>query len=320
MDIKSIIFHYPPELFAQLVDTIPLLCRSKTDVLLFFRGAGIEEPIYADLSERVATDRKGITKYEIVRNVLTRLNDKGEVTLRERREILKRVVEFEDFSTCWPDDQLKVKGLIAEIRRVIDVKDTFTRIKKEYQDERRRHIAQQEAKAREVQEKKNKMEEIKRDLYSLFGMQNHQKRGVLLESILNRLFKLSGILVRESFRLLRETGHGVLEQIDGVIEFDGHLYLVEMKWISDTVGKGDVSNHLVGVYHRGHSRGIFISATEFTQAAIEICREALQRTVVVLCLLEELIRLLENESDLREMLRLKIQAAITEKNPLKKII
>ena len=31
----DITFHYPPELFNLLVDTIPLLSRSKKDVLLF---------------------------------------------------------------------------------------------------------------------------------------------------------------------------------------------------------------------------------------------------------------------------------------------
>jgi len=39
-------FHYPPEILKLLIDTIPLLCRSKKDVLLFLEGAGVE---FADL-------------------------------------------------------------------------------------------------------------------------------------------------------------------------------------------------------------------------------------------------------------------------------
>ena len=35
---SDIIFHYPPELFNLLVDVLPLLNRSKQDVLVFFRG------------------------------------------------------------------------------------------------------------------------------------------------------------------------------------------------------------------------------------------------------------------------------------------
>jgi len=39
----NIIHHYPPELFNLLVDTIPLLFRSKMDVVIFFLGAGVSD-------------------------------------------------------------------------------------------------------------------------------------------------------------------------------------------------------------------------------------------------------------------------------------
>jgi restriction system protein len=41
-------YHYPPNLIAQLMDAIPALCRSKRDVLSFFKQAGIQESVYAD--------------------------------------------------------------------------------------------------------------------------------------------------------------------------------------------------------------------------------------------------------------------------------
>jgi restriction system protein len=148
----DIIFHYPPELTQLLIQTIPLLCPSKDDVLMFFKGAGVPESVTRDLSERVAKDRRGIHKYEMVRTVVERLNSKGEVTLRERREILKRVAEFEDFSTCWPSDQLKAKGLVGEISRVIGVKDSFTRMKQAQEDERERRLAVQRDKLKAEQE------------------------------------------------------------------------------------------------------------------------------------------------------------------------
>lgn len=124
----DVTYQYPPELFQLLVDTIPSISKGKKDVLTFFRGAGVQETLLAPLRTRLAQDPKGIHKFEIARVVLTRINEQGDDALRERREVLKRVVEFEDFSTCWPEDQLKAKGLIAEIRRVINVKDSFSRI------------------------------------------------------------------------------------------------------------------------------------------------------------------------------------------------
>ena len=35
-------FHYPPEVMALLIDTIPLLCRSYEDTPLLFQGAGVK--------------------------------------------------------------------------------------------------------------------------------------------------------------------------------------------------------------------------------------------------------------------------------------
>lgn len=316
----EIVFHYPPELFNLLVDTIPLLCRSKDDVLIFFRGAGVDHVVLDDLRQRVKTDKASINKYEITRTVLTRLNSRGEETLRERRVVLRRITEFEDFSSCWPDDQLKAKGLVAEIRRVVDVKDSFTRMRSEREQERQQRIAEKARKDSEKQAHKAALEEIKRDWYPWFGKfgdENRQKRGKALEEILNRLFKVYGISVRESFRIVSDEGLGVTEQIDGVIELNGNLYLVEMKWIEEPINVEHVSRHLVRVYHRGFSRGIFISASTITPPALKICRDALQRTVIFICLLEELVRLLEEQRDLVAFLKEKENAAIIDLNPYK---
>jgi len=202
----NIIFHYPPELMSLLIDSIPLLCRSKRDVLLFFKGAGVDVTLTDDLAIRVNQDPDNINKYEIVRTVLTRINEKGEATVRERREILKRITEFEDFSTCWPADQLKAKGLVAEIRRVVNVKDSFTRMHQEREEERKKRQAEQQAKLEEAQRRRDRLSAVKADLFSLFGEQNSQKRGKTLESILNCLFEASGILIREAFTLIRFPG------------------------------------------------------------------------------------------------------------------
>lgn len=72
----DIIYHYPPEILSLLVDTIPLLCRSKNDVLLFFKGGGVPATITADLHHKLAAYRGSVNKYEMVRDVLVRLNDK----------------------------------------------------------------------------------------------------------------------------------------------------------------------------------------------------------------------------------------------------
>ena len=315
----DIIFQYPPELMNLLIETIPCLCKSKPDVLLFFQGAGVGSTFTDDLRKQVTTDRDSIRKHEIVRTVLTRLNARGEASLRERREILKRVTEFEDYSTCWPKDQLKAKGLVAEIRRVVNVKDSFTRMSQERESESRQRRQEAEARIKAVAAKKAALHALKDELFALFAMADAWTRGKKLESVLNRLFDTSEILVRESFTLRGDEGEGIVEQIDGVVEIDGELYLVEVKWWKEALGPGDVAQHQVRVFSRSQARGIFISASGYTDAAVLKCKETLSMAVFVLCELEELVHTLEAEKPLVEFFKAKIRGTVVDREPLTRV-
>lgn len=316
MDIS---FHYPPELFNLLVDTIPLLCRSKMDVLLFFKGAGVEERDTRDAHEIVKIDRTQITKYEIVRRVLSNINGRGETTLRERREVLKRVVEFESFDTCWDADRLKAQGLVAQIQKVVNVKDSFTRIRNEFENERRERSIRREAELKLIRERREAIEKTKQELYSLFHEENPRLRGKKLELVLNQLFELAGVGVRKAFEVVDPNGAGTIEQIDGVIEFDGHLYFVEMKWWKEPVGVPEVSQHMMRVFLRSEARAIIISASDFTATAVAECRQALTQKCVTLCTLQEFVSVLERGSELIEFLRRKVRATLLEQSPFPKV-
>jgi restriction system protein len=312
----DISFHYPPELFNLLVDTIPLLNRSKKHVLLFFRGAGVSGDLIDDLAKRLKAAPSELNKFEMVRTILDSLNTRGEATLRERREVLRRVVEFANFDTCWPSDQLKAKGLVAGIRDVVNQKDTFTRINQEREQERKQRLAQTEDATRIRRERLAKIEAAKNEFYALFGSSlTRQARGKKLEMALNNLFAAYGILVQDAFHIVGDCGEGIVEQIDGVVELKGALHFVEMKWYDAPVGKGEISEHLVRLFSRAEARGIFISASGYTDPAIQTSREFLQHKVIVLASLQEIVRLLEQQGDLADFFQKKNQAAQIHKNP-----
>jgi restriction system protein len=315
MDIS---FHYPPELLNLLIDTLPKLCKSKQDLLLFFQGAGVDEQLLAPQRTLLRNDKKSFNKYPVTRDLLTKLNELGERGLRERREILKRVTEFQDFSVCWETDQAPARGLVAQIRELVNVKDSFTRINIERDLERKAKLAEFDKKIGAAKEHKAKVESVKAQLFGLFAESNAHKRGKALEVVLNSLFSAYGILVREAFTIKGACSEGVVEQIDGLIELDGQLYLVELKWWSSPLGAGDVSQHMVRVFNRGgQARGLFISYSEFTAPAITTCRDALAGgAVVVLSKVQELVELLSQEGDLKTWLKAKVTAAIVDKNPL----
>lgn len=309
------IFHYPPDLMNLLINTIPRLNKSKKDVFLFFQGAGVPPILMQTPFEQWNQNKSSIDKFEITRQILTKINESGDGYLRERREVLKRVVEFEAFSSCWPNDQLIAKGLVAEIRNVVNVKDSFTRMANEREFEKKDNLARKHAEIEKAHKKKENIEKLKGELFSLFSEKDKQKRGKKLESVLNSLFFAYGILIREAFTLRGDDGEGIIEQIDGVIEVDSHLYFVEMKWWNSPIGVPEISQHLIRVYHRAESRAIIISASNFTSPAVSTCKDSLQQKVVVLCTLQEIVLLLEREGDFLELLRTKVNAAVIDRKP-----
>jgi len=306
----DITYHYPPDLFQLLVDGLPKLCKSKDDLLLFFRGAGVGEELLEDLWQKVRTDRRKIWKTTISRTALTRLNEAGETTLRERRELLRRVVEFEDFSTCWPDDQAAARGYVAEIRQLVNAKDYFTRLQQEKDRERREHMKQQETQAAELRKRKAAQERVRQKLYGLFKDElDPHKRGRDFETVLNELFQLDGILLRESFRRQGQQGQ-TLEQIDGIVEIAGHIYLVEAKWHREPIGVQDVQVLTSRLFLRPGARGILISASHFSQPAFNAQQEAASQKILLLCDLAEIVQVLEREESIGRFFKDKADRAV----------
>ncbi|ENC6659479.1 restriction endonuclease [Aeromonas hydrophila] len=314
-------YHYPHDLLTLLVDTIPLLCRGKKQVVLFLRSAGVDETDLREMDDIVRCNPEKTNKYEIVRNILVKVNARGDNGLRARREIVKRVVEFESFETCWSSDQYKAKGLVQSVREIVNAKDSFTRMKQERNTEREKHIAKQQAERTLAAEKRSNIESISRRLAGLFMMDDKpQERGKLLESVLNDLFRVYGIHVREDFRRKDPDTTVVVEQIDGVIELDGTIHLVEMKWLNAAVGIGDFSPHLSRLFMRANASGIFIAANGYSSSVLSECRIALGQKTLFLCSLQEIVFLLQRQDDLVAFLKRKSQAAIIDKNPFLEIL
>lgn len=314
-------FHYPPDVFNLLVDTIPLLCKGKDDVLLFLRGAGVPSDDLVEMQAKVRADRKSVSKFAIVRDVLEKLNSRGDAGLGPHREVIKRVVEFEHFSMCWESDVHKAKANVGDIARIVNHRDSFTRMNQQREAAQAAVVEQARAEREATAEKHRRIHDVRDRLNALFGMDAEpQKRGKLLEGVLNDLFRAHGMLVREDFKRLDPTGSVVVEQIDGVIEFEGNIYLVEMKWLSTPVGVPELGSHMMRLFAREGVRGIFISNSDFAASAIAECVTHSNNKVMVLCTLREIVMLLLNERDLMAMLRSKVQAAILDKKPFVEIL
>ncbi|HEY3356892.1 MAG TPA: restriction endonuclease [Polyangia bacterium] len=308
-------YHYPPELLEQLVETIPRLVRSKKGLLDFFESAGVEKSLMSDLRAHVLASRDTINKFEIVRTVLKRLNDGGDRTLAARREVLKRVCEWEDFSTCWDQERLKAQGLVAEIRRVVNIKDSFTRMNLAREAESRRNKEEYERRAAAKHKREAALADVRVRLGRCLAGADPHARGIQLESVLNDYFRVEGVSVRDAFRVVGQGGAGVVEQIDGAVEVDGTLYVVEMKCWSRPLGEAEVSPFLVKVFTRD-TGGIFIAHPGITGPAEELFEHALVKgKTTFACTLEAVFRVLEGGGNLPAFLRQRIQSARLDRRP-----
>jgi hypothetical protein len=315
-------YHFPPDLFQLLVDTIPILGRSKPAVLQFFRNAGVPESLFPDLAQRVRTDPKSINWYEITKQILTVLNENpSDHYLRMRREVVKRVVEWQDFSTCYEDKRLIAQGLVGQIQKLVEVVDSFKRMRMERDAERRKNIDATDSERKQIEEQNKLLSAVKQDFYALFAERDTRKRGKALEGVLNRFFKCSGILVTEAFELKNHSGQ-TEEQIDGVIELDGTLYLVEVKWWATPLGVPEMSAHIVRVLRRGgQARGIVVSYLDYTQPAIDCCKDVQAGNAsMTLCLIQEFVDLMEKRADVKAFLKKKVEASIINRQPFAKIV
>ncbi len=309
-------YHYPADFLQLLIDTIPLLNKSKADLIVFFRGAGVPSADYGDIEAELAVNRASHNKYGITRMVLTRLNDRGDNGLASRREVVKRIVEFEDLTTLWENDRMRAKGLIASVRERVNVHDSFARMAIERERELSQHRNNHEAQQNEAKKRANAIDSATAKLFALFGETNPQRRGKDAEAALNDVFAVHGVSVRQAFTRNGDSGEGVVEQIDGVIELDGHTYLVEMKWYANPVGVGEVSHHLVRVMNRGGGvRGMVIANPGYTEAAVTTVREALGTMTVVLITLQDIVMALARKDDLVELLRSRIQYVTIDRRP-----
>jgi restriction system protein len=316
--MESTTWHYPPDFMTMMVDTMPLLVRSKPDLIAFFKGAGVNERHLASLRARVMRDRSSIGLYEIAKTILYAVNGQNDDEgLRARRELVKRVSEFTAFDKCYPDKAMAARGGVAAVKSFVHARDTTIRIEEAYRHERERNIARAEDEARAARERRSKRDAIREDLLALLPSTNPSARGHELERILARLFAHDEVLVKESFTVTSPSGNGIVEQIDGVIEVDGNQYLVEMKWHDSPLGVGDVSQHFTRVFGRAQSRGIFIVHPGYTATAVETARENLRSAPFILCTLSEIVQILEAGVTVTEWLRPKIRAAVSEKEPLR---
>lgn len=140
-----------------------------------------------------------------------------------------------------------------------------------------------------------------------------QARGFAFEKYLRSLFEIHGLEPRGSFKIIGE-------QIDGSFLLHNEVYLLEAKWTSRQIDKGDlvIFNEKVSS-KSGFTRGLYISFAGYSNEALQTFANG--RTVnIVLMTVQELAIALTRKLDLTDVLSYKVRALAEEGNYNKSVL
>ena len=175
-------FHFPPDLFNILVDTIPRLNKTKKDLLLFFQNVGVPSTYLQPYYLLLNTNRSQFKKFDVTREVLATLNEQTEKMLGVRRKLLQRIVEFDSFETCYPNDKDRAKANVSDIQKIVKLKDTVTKYENYLSREQCEKIQEKQKVVDKLCQSRKHFVDLNRDFPNLFLFRTLKKE----EKNLNR--------------------------------------------------------------------------------------------------------------------------------------
>jgi hypothetical protein len=289
----------------EVIATLVNVKTSAADQLL--RRAGVKD----DLIRRFLSERDPITgqrrsKREagtMVLEALAKLGEDGPVV----RELIAIASQWDAFHLA--QDEYKARAVVQKAREMNSMlADAEAR---ENSARERRAKAEEEKRQQERQATRRQQSELllaQFDQASTSG--DPQRRGYLLEDLLNRAFDLHGFPVTRAFR---RNGGG--EQIDGAFELDGWQYLVECRWRVKLSDIRDLDSLLGKVGRSGRqTMGLFLSIQGWSSHVPNLLRQNPDKSLL---LMEgyDLRSVLDCRADLRELMKAKVRALNLDAEP-----
>ncbi len=120
------------------------------------------------------------------------------------------------------------------------------------------------------------LDEIRSDFLALYALAGRQEAGLRFEGLLTRLFTLFDLQPKGPFRVEGE-------QIDGSIDLDREVYLVEAKWTTEKVNEAALLVLRGKIEGKSQfTRGIFLSVNGYTPEAVQAITKGKSPTFVMM--------------------------------------
>ena len=245
---------FTEEIEVLLKDGIANLYWFKRDLHKAWLRSGVPQRIADQISDAIDSVGGKLTKRKQMDQLYIELRG-GDFNRRLEisRNFVRILIEHRNFTPQDPKHRiekaehsaLKLKDLIRE-----------QEVQKEYKESIRRKAAKVSKETYQSQ-----LLSIRED-FQRYTELKPQERGYSLERLFPELMKISSIPVQTPFKIIGE-------QIDGGIKYDGHYYLIELKWTEKKVGPKDIGSFYFKADGKFDQRGIMISMGGYTDGVIE---------------------------------------------------
>lgn len=204
-------------------------------------------------------------KFESVNELVDRMVERKDIYYNDLIRLIYDVSNLNDFShlKIWDDADIKIAKAKESVQKLRQFAKGYFHVEEE---KRLLEIRRKKSQDRLESLKKNQeqIEFLKQEFLQLAMEGNHQKRGVLLERFLYKLFSLFDLEPKKSFVLSDE-------QIDGAFTFENGDYLLEAKWQKDPVETGELKKFSGTLTDKQkNTLGLFISIDGFSKGAMEL--------------------------------------------------
>lgn len=267
------------------------------------KPAGIKKEQFV----RLRNSKNAVGKLWTKRDIGAQLLEEFDNPIEEKK-FIKSIIEI---ASNWSkfhlaDNEYIARATVQKAREVLNTIEINEAIETRLLEEEKIKEKLRIEELKKIGRKKSEILERSKLLLMMFDEMatmkyNPQKKGYLLEELVNMLFQIYDIALLESFR--RNNGG---EQIDGAFKLDGWHYIVEMKWTNQLTDMKQLDSLYGKISRSGkQTMGLFISINGWSSNVISLMKQHPNKAIFLIDGYDLRV-VLSGEIDLIELLQKKI--------------
>jgi hypothetical protein len=273
----------------EIIATLVYIKDTMAEMIL--KPSGVPADVYQSLlQKRDADTGKTLSKRKVAPLILDELERRGTV-----QDVIPALVKI---AASWNQfhlakDEFAARATVQKAREMLGLVELMAA-----REKKQRELAQKEELRKMEQERADFLKKQSELLLMMFEEiacgTDHQKRGYLLQDLLERLFSLHEIAVTKSF-----TRNSGAEQIDARFKLEGWSYLVECRWRKKLADIRELDGLYGQVTRTGkQAMGLFLSINGWSENVPGLLKQNEQKAIILMdgydlrCVLTQQIDLL----------------------------